>query len=348
MSPNPAIISQSPEAEVDKSLWKVALIALFGIAAAYFTVYFFDQLILTVTPRTFWLTLFFSFAFVILKILDVFLIKGRMKLLAMTFLEAVAALAVFYDRLLPNPSLWLIAGAGLFFVCTAAAVDRGVRDLANNLKIRFWPIAREVLGLAVTGLLILLTAVLYQNYFVWGHFNDKLGQELVSGILTSADPVLAFQYPGVSFGDNVHDFFNNLAAAQLQKMNFNVLEQPTGGVMPNFSSLSPAAKETLIAQTAARFKAVAEKTLGPLDDNAPVDVVAYQAIKGYVGHLSPNAAFFLALAAVVLVFFTLKGFIALFYWLIILLAFILFKFLIVVDFAYVNLETRSREFVMLN
>ena len=49
-----------------------------------------------------------------------------------------------------------------------------------------------------------------------------------------------------------------------------------------------------------------------------------------------------------LVFFSLKGIVALFYWLIELLAFLVFKFLLTIRFAHVSAEMRSREFISLS
>ena len=91
-----------------------------------------------------------------------------------------------------------------------------------------------------------------------------------------------------------------------------------------------------------------ETLTGPLSESAPVNVVIYDQISRYVSRLSPNTLTILGFVAALLLFFALKGFAALFYWLVILFAFVVFKFLVVIGFAYVNLETRSREYIMLS
>ena len=348
MIPNPEIISQSPESEADKNLIKILFLAVLAVAASFLGFYWLDRFILTASALNFWLCVLAVFFLLALNILNVFLIKSRLKLNLIVFAEAASALAVFSGRLSQPFFPWLGVGAAVFFDFLSAAVMRGNHTLTNSLKVNFWPTARAVAGASATGLLVLMTVVFYLHYFQWGNFNDVLGRRFVDGILASADPILNIQFPGASFTGTTRDLFARMAETELKKISLNSLAGGAESSLQNFNLLSPSAKQNLINEVARELRKRTETLTGPLSESAPVNVVIYDQISRYVSRLSPNTLTILGFVAALLLFFALKGFAALFYWLVILFAFVVFKFLVVIGFAYVNLETRSREYIMLS
>lgn len=345
---NLQVISQSREQEIDRSLLKILFLGLLGVGFSVLSVFFFNRYLISAQPHFFWGAVLGSAAFFVMMILQVFSIKSAGKLNIILFFETIAPLAIFYDKIYPEPSRLLIGGALVAFIFAVLGANQGLKLLANSIKISFWPTSKAILPKAVTGFLVLLSVIFYLNYFKWGNFNDQLGQKLLDGLLLSGEPIIKLQWPGVSFNDKFGDFLFGISESQLKKMKLPVTERAAANFRGDFKTLPPEAKKQLIERTALELEKVIENYTGPIDSAKQTRILIYELIKKYVGSLSASSRFLLSLGAVAVVFFTMKGLAALFYWLIIFVAFVVFKFLIVIGFAYVSLESRSREFILLS
>jgi len=74
----------------------------------------------------------------------------------------------------------------------------------------------------------------------------------------------------------------------------------------------------------------------------------FRIIKDYVDGIPPATKSVFSVVLAVLFFFSARGIAFLLYWLPELIAFLMFKLFMVTGFAYVGLESRSREFIMLS
>ncbi len=349
MEPNPQIISQAKELEEDRNTFKIFLLAVLGVIFIFTAVSTFNLFITTASGSYFLWAIVSSVLFLTLTVLQVFFIKSGVKLFFILFFESALTLIIFYKYLYPKPSLILLSAPILLFIFLALAVNHGSKILSNSIKIHFIPVARTIIPKAVTGLLLFLVILVYLNYFEWGRFNEKLGQALVNQTLIGSTPAFRIWTPQYSYNQTTQNFLEGIAENQLNRFKPKLFNDSSFDFESfNFDNLPAEQKKLLISQAAKELESTFEDLLGgPLNSNEPLNLAAYRLTKDYFKDLAPQAKSFLGIIIAAFLFFFLKGVAILFYWLIEFLSFILFKFLIAVGFAYVSLETRSREFVLL-
>lgn len=343
MSPNPTVISQSEESEEDRSFWKVLILALLGAGAVFLSFFLFDKFLIEGDLVRLLGSALFAVVFLALFVLQVFFTKSRAKMVLLSFIQAFAPLIFFIDRLYPIPSPPLITVFVIFFVLLIGAALRGGREIGNSLTVKFFPVAKAIVARATAGLLIAFSVQLYLTYFVWGGFNEDFSKRLVSQTLASSEPVVRLVLTEVSFERPVDEFFGFLAESQLRRIKVSAGEE---GI--EFQRLPPIEQERLISEVAVALRIQAEKIVGPLDPAAPANEEVFRIIKSYVEGFTPKTKSVVDVALAVLFFFSARGVAFLFYWLPEVIAFVIFKLLLVVGFAYVSLESRSREFIMLS
>ncbi len=347
MSPNPTVISQSTELEEDRSPLKILLLAFFGVAFSFFMAYFFNKFLLVVNyPDLLW-SVFFGGAFIVFTILQVCFIKSLTKLNLIVFFETLAAVAIFYKLLYPRPPLSLVSGALLFLFFLGLGVNHGLKLLENSVRVKFILTAKMIIPKAVTAILIFLTAMLYLNYFVLGKFNDAKGELLTAKLMLLTKPLLKSLAPDFSPDKKVSEFFTSLAENQLAKLK---VKQATGIIdnfQVDFNQLSPEARKEITATAAAQLKTAAEKVVGPLNPNDFLARAVFKGVKNYFGNLPKNFKPIFGIIVAFSFFALMKGAAILFYWLIEFAALLLYKILLISGFAYVTMESRTREFILL-
>lgn len=340
-SRNPVIISESSEDEVDRNFFKIILLGVLGAALNVAAIYKFNGFVETFDYTYLWLAASGSAGFLILLILKTFFVKRMWLMSALLFIETLAPLAIFKSSLFPNADVALVGAWAAFFVLTLWGAGKGMRLLQNTLTVSFFPAARAVLAKSITGLLIFLSVIVYSAYVKAGKFNDEIGQKMMSGVLSSSGPIVSTMFPGVSFDQTIKEFLDVIAKAQLRKMNAASLRGAQGEV-------SPQIQRTLILQISGGLLNALQDAVGPIDENSPVKIAVYKLARGYMENLPPNIKNAAGILLIVFVFLTLKGIAFFLYWFVELIAFLAFKLLIITGFAYVNLQQRSREFIMLS
>ncbi|MEK7464381.1 MAG: hypothetical protein AAB617_01235 [Patescibacteria group bacterium] len=347
MTQNPTIISQSKEAEEDRGWFKITLFALLGILSVYAGSYFFNEFLITALYSRFFASVLFFVLFLAFVVLYPFIIKSGVKKGLILLLQAIAALSVFFDRLYPVPN-YILLGAGLVLcLFLLSGINRSSQILNNSLSIKFLSATKAGLPKMVTGLLIFLSVLFYLNYFEWGKFTDKLGQNLVVGIIDSSEPVVKFWFSDINFSGSVGTFLDSVALSQLKRLRFDAVKSSQNNFADNFQNLLPAQKAAMEKQVSLGLKTFIENKVGPLNASAPLKEMVYSLLKKNFNQLPSATKSIFGLLSAFVFFLTLKGFAFLFYWLIEAVAFIIYKFLIITGLAYISLESRSREFVIL-
>lgn len=342
--PNPEVIKQSEESEEDRSFWKVLILAALGAASVFLSFFLFDKFLIEGNLTRALGSVFFAALFLSLFVLQVFLTKSRAKIALLSLLQAIAPLLLFIERIYPTPSLPLVLAFAAFFLFLVAAAARGEREISNSMTIRFFAVAKSIVGRAVAGLLIVFSVLLYLTYFVWGGFNESFSKRLTDQTLAASEPLIGTFLVEVSFGDTVSDFFRTLAENELRKIKVG----PEGESAIEFQRLPPKEQERIIGEISLEFEKQAEKIAGPLNASATVKDEVFRVIKDYVEEMPAATKSVLSVGLAVLFFFSARGIAFLFYWLPEFIAFIIFKIFLVTGFAYVSLESRSREFIMLS
>jgi len=334
MNPQPIMTAKIiSEAEIDRSLVKIILIGFLIVATVFSFTYFLDFSFKNFQFRY----LFFAAASVavalILIILSVFYIKSFNKLIIIAFLSSFISLASFY----PNLSAVIVIGAFVFFVFFLLAYYRGFKVVNNLIKIRFFFVASSILPKAATAFLLFATFVFFNYYFdiESNRFNDNLNKIFVASFVKISEPVFKIFLSNFSFQDSTDE---------LIKL---VVEKRINSLIPDFSRYPSTVKEKILNEAFIEFKKNIEKQIGLVEGNKPFSETVFDLIKTNLDNLAEKEKIVFAIVFSFILFFIIKGISLFFYWLIKLLAFILFKALIAVNFAYISLENKSREFVIL-
>ncbi len=347
MNPNPEIVSRTREPENDRSPWKIALLGLFGVASSAAMVSEFLNFSTTLRTSYFWISIIAALLFFSFALLQAFFVKGSWKLFLITFLEFAVPLLIFRSRFDAQTLPYLAAACILGIAYIGFALEYGKRLLANSVEPRFFSIAKRILPRLVTGTLLFLSILLYLNYFVWGNFTDALGKTFVTGALSSSAPVIKLWVPNVSFDASVRDFIASLAKDRLQRTSITVVD--SGGRSQTFlwNNLPQKQQGEYLQQAITQTSLAFTKQFGEMNQNESMHEFIYGLLKGYVERARGATGSLLPIAAIMLFFFVIKGVAALLSWLIVCVAFIIFKLSVVTGFAEEAVETRNRTFLIL-
>jgi len=346
-NPNITTTRVSSEPEVDRSILKIIIFALFGAAFGIFSVYLFSGFLGSFDGNLFLVWFPVSLIFFVFVTLQSVFIKSRWRLGSVLFVQGLLPLALFWRELYPNPSALILiaAGVNLLFLITAGL--KGQIMAADTFSVRISPVAKQVVPRAIAGMLILLTAVTYTYYFPRKNFTDELGRSAVGEVVRSAQPILNIWFPGVSVAEPVGTFIRDLAIAKLQDTSVDLTQQDGTPTSVSFRFLPERMKQQLIENVAQGIQSsILQATGGRISMDETVEDATYNALREAVTGASEELKTAGGIAIAVLFFFILKGLFSLFYWLIALLSFLFFKFLIVVGFAYLSAEDRTREFAL--
>jgi len=321
------------EAEIDRSIVKIILIGFFIIAACFGFAYFLNLFFKTLQFGFLLLGLALAVLALILIILSVFYIKSFNKLAAITFLSALLSLAVFY----PDFSNLIIISAFVLFIFLLLAYYRGFKLINNLIQLRFFLVASSILPKALTAFVIFAIIVFFNYYFDIKNykFNEALNKIFITNFIKITEPIFKIFLDDFSFQSSGDEVIKAIVKKRINNL------------IPDFDRLLPAVKEKVFNEAFIEFKKNLEKDLGPIEGTKPVSEILFSVVKGYLDNLSENGKLIFAVGFSLFLFFVIKGIAFFFYWLIELMAFVLFKFLIVVGFAYISLENKSREFVIL-
>jgi len=347
---NPVIISQSAEDETDKNLWKIMFLGVVTVFFSLSVVYTFHRFLVTLDEQYVWYAGLAVLGFLTFIVLQVFFVKRFLILMILLFLETIAPMFMFTKYFYSAPRWILIIGWFVFFLFSFMGAKKGMALIANSLKIKFFPVAKDVLRKSATALFIFLSILVYFNYFELKGFNDELGMKITNSFLNSSKPAISLFFDEFSFDKNGNEILAVIVEQQLKSVDLKSLNisGAGGGDITSIKNLPPLVKRDLIQGGVEQLKMAAEGAIGFLDWDKPVKEIIYGLIKGYFLRVPENLKPVLNVSTAVLVFFTLKGTAFFLYWLVEFIAFVIFKLLIILGFAYINLQSRSREFIMLS
>ncbi|MCL4404228.1 hypothetical protein M1432_02710 [Patescibacteria group bacterium] len=348
LRPNLQVISESREEESDRSVWKILLWGALSVASGYLFVASFERWILTFNSAYFWslivtAVLFWSFA-----TLQVFFVKSAWKLALITLLECAVPLLIFWNRLYPAPSYVLLGGAGAAFILSFFALRRGRSFAQNSVELRFFDVAKVFLPRFAAAWLVFVSVLFYLSFFNWGYFTPALKDSLLGSLVSAAAPAVNVFVPGFSTNESVGDFLQNVAKSGLQNAQYT----PSGVSAKNFtvafSQLPEKQQAALISEATDQLSQTFEARFGKFDPNETMLQFSKDLIANYYNGIAAKTGIATSIVIAAAAFFLMKGIVALFYWLIAFIAFVVFKLMMVFGFSRTSIESRSREFVLLS
>ena len=272
-----------------------------------------------------------------------------MKLGVLLALAAVLPLVSFIPALFPQPSLILIIGAVVWLWLSLEAARRGQKFLENSLTIQFWGTARVVLPRFFSAFVIFLSVLFYLNYFVWGKYNEQIGKDFIFETLRFSESIAQIWVANLSFDKPVQDGLKALAEMELRQQRTSlVVRTQSGDFTPDYNQLPPVEKAQVLTQVSSELQTYLEKFTGPLNPQAPLKNAVYDFVKKYVGDFESKTEPWFGMIVTILVFFALRGLTAILSPVARFLAFVIYRFLLAVGFAYISLESRRHEFILLS
>jgi hypothetical protein len=322
----------APEVEIDRSMPKIIALAAAGIIFAFFFGYFLKLFIFESGLNY----LIFSFSAFILyltvSLLNVFFIKSGSRTSSIIFLESLAFLGAFYDKL----SLTLTFGALASFLILLWANYSGRTELENMLKIRFWRIGKKTLPKAITAL-ALFVGVAYANVGSFGGNDFFISARTFEKIISPIGEMKIVQnfLPGLALEKPFGELVKDLASNQIEQN-------------PQFKLLPAQAKKELVNQTAKELEKKASDLIGTsTNPKTKTSDLLYQAIVNKFKELPENIKSFLPVGLAILAFLTIVSLILPIRWLVSVLAYLVYEICLALRFSTIMLEGRSREIIIL-
>lgn len=335
---------------------KIFSLLLLGVASSTLGILYFIKFL------KYWETFdgLLSFGFLclgsVIVILESFFVRHILHLTGIHFLQSIIPLSLFFTNLAPekisegDPSIFvLLGGAALYFVVSLSGIISAKHILDNSLRVRFFSAAKPALAKFTTGILIFVSVIFYVSYFQWNYWNESISLKTGNLAVGLIEPSLKIAFPGTNADQSINEFLTRIAEIELQKLSAKSLSNANDDGF-NLNSLTPNDRKIVISNTVAKIKESLESqpVVGAFSDTEKVRDVLYRVIKNYVSNLyqKTDKTVFGAISALIL-FFTLKTTIAVFYWLIELFAFIVYKLLMVLGFAYISFESSRKETIVI-
>lgn len=305
--------------DTDRSVLKISLVVLAAVLTAGLTGFFFEsgRLICAAVLAVLFLVIF---------ILQNLFIKGFDKLFLAALLEGSALALPFYNNL----SGYTVLAATLAIALLFKASFDSRKELEATIKVRFFKVSRLSLNSAMPALVLFLLVMFTMK---GGLFTE----EGVNLLLRPFTPIAQRYAPGFSSSMPTSELLNNIIISNLSEAD-----------VKDLNKLPLWAQNQLIAKSVDGLKERVENFIGSgIDLQKPVSVNVYNALHSGYGGLNSTSRTILIVVVLLLLFSLIRSLIPFIHAPIALLAFVLYEVLLTANFFIVQLESRSREVIIL-
>ena len=319
MSNSPLLTSTADVVDVDRSLLKISLLILAVTLVAGLTGFFLEreQLLYGTIVGVIFLTLF---------ILQNLFVKGLDKLFFASLIESGAMALPFYQNFSGYFVITVLILVALLF---KAAFDSR-RELEATIKIRFFRISRLSMNVAVPGVVLFFLVMFVMK---GGLFTE----EGVKVLLKPLSPVATKYIPNFSIEAQTGELLNDIVVSNLGEAEIKDLNK-----LPLW------AQNQLIADLVRQFKERIEGFVGSkIDLEKSVSTNVYDALNSGYNNLTSSSRSVLITVVLLLLFSFIRSLASFVHAPIALLSFVIYEILLASNFAVVQLESRSREVIIL-
>lgn len=318
LTDNSAILNAPAEAiDADQSMVKIFIVVGCGVLLSALTGYLFASGYLLGGLIS---LLFLS----VILVLQNFFVKGFDKLFVAACLESVAGAGFFYADF---SGILVITVAALVAILTKSFFDVR-RELETSLKVRFWRISRMSLSSSVPALLLFFLVILSVrgSLFTEENFTNFIFRPVVTAFVTP-------YFPDIKADGSARDFFNWLAVATAQKQ---------------LDGLPSSVRNQAIASAAAQYAAGIERGTGSsIDFNKSLSSNFYSGLTSAYSRLTGNWRIYNILSIVILIYLLFRSIMPILYLPLAFIVFIFYEITLAMGFAMIQLESRSREVIVL-
>ncbi len=318
--------------ELDSSIIKIIILTSVGLISALCFGYFLKLFILESQPYFLLFSFLAVIGFLALYLLDIFFIKTIWLTNLIVFLEMLAFLAPFYDRLSMIIGLASLIG----FLLLVWGIYSGRNELEDRLKIKFWEVSKKSLPKAITGLALIATIVsvgffsLEENNF----FISKPVFEKGVSSLFNFDLVQNF-LPGFNLSLPVEDLIKNIAINQIEGNS-------------ELKILPSSAKAALINQTVKELKnKISDFISMPLNLKAKASEALYEIMVKKISQSPENNKSLVLIIIAVLIFLTIISLSWLIRFIATCPAYIIYEICLALGFSTIMMENKSKEIIVL-
>jgi len=329
------------EADVDRSMTKIIILAILGIVFASVFSYFLNSFFINYQTTTLTISVGALAGFLIIFLFQSLFIKSLWRVNLIIFLQSIGLMAGFYKRILaplqgkeidivPLILFWLM------FAFLVWANWSGIRETRNLLKVKFWRISKIVLPKAIAAIALAGSVLfVFPSSPLTVGFQLPISSSSLEKFLTPASGILQKFIPGFDVSLSVAELTKSLAERQIAKL-------------PEAQRLPKSAQQQLIAKAMKDFEGQIANVFGSdINPKLKITDIAYEALKNKFEELPENLKFIVILSIAALLFLTIEGVAIPFRWFITIIAFIIYEILLMTGFATIMLEGKSREIIIL-
>ncbi len=323
----------SDSADVDRSMLKIAVLAVFNVVSLSAFGYFFKLFFQGGKENLLLISGLSAIIFLIFFTLQTLFIKSLKISSLIIFLSCVGLAAIFYD--IANSAI--LMGVALVFLALFSGNLNGVRELKNSLKISFWKISKTVLPKAVAAIFLFISIIyIYGNSGTNGGF--FISQQNFEKIILSPSIIVAQKfYPEIKPSLTINELAVNLAKKQIE-------ESPELNILPS------TVKKIMVNQAAGELE-IQIKGFLSIPESAgkklTISEAIYETLKDKFNAFPENIKSLILIGVVLTLFLTLEVLALPIRLIISFLAFIIYEILLAIGFANVELEGRSKEIIIL-
>lgn len=305
--------------DVDRSMLKISIVIFMVVLFAGLTGYFFHRG-----------EIIYSFVsgilFLIIFILQNLFIKGFDKLFLAVLLASGFMALPFYRSF---SGYFIIVVAFLFTLLFKASFDSR-KELEATVKIRFLKISHLSLELAMPAVILFLLVMFIME-------GNAFTEEKIGVALKPFTPLITKYVPTFNPTMPAGELLNDLVVSNLGKQEIEELNK-----LPLW------AQDQLISKSMEQFKERIENLIGAkIDVEKSVAGNIYDALRSGYANLTYVSKVILVIISFVLLYSLIKSLTSLIFAPISLLAFILYEILLASNFFVIQLESRSREVILL-
>ncbi len=323
----------SDSVDVDRSILKIAVLAVFSVVSLSAFGYFFKLFFQSGEEKLLLISGLSAIIFLIFFTLQTLFIKSLKISSLMIFLSCVGLAAVFYD--IANSAI--LIGIALVFLALFFSNLNGVRELRNSLKISFWKINKTVLPKAIAAIFLFISIIyIYGGSKTNGEF--FISQQNFEKIVLSPSMIMVQRfYPEINTSLTINELAVNLAKKQIgESSELNVLPLTVKKTMVNQAA---AELEKQIAGFLSISKSAGKKST--------ISEAIYEALKNKFNTFPENIKSLILIGVVLTIFLTLEVLALPIRLIISFLAFIVYEILLAFGFANIELEGKSKEIIIL-
>lgn len=305
--------------DVDRSILKISIVIFAAVLFAGLAGYFLEE------GKLIYGTVF-AVIFLVVFILQNLFIKGFDKLFFTTLVESIALALPFYKNF---SGFFVIAVFVLTALLFKASFDSR-KELEATMKIRFSRVSRLSLNLAVPAFVLFIIVMFVMK-------GGLFSEEGINILLRPLSPLIMRYYPTFSPSVPVRELLNGIVISNLGDKDAK-----------DFNKLPLLAQNQLIAKPVVELKEEIEGIIHiKIDLEKSISANIYDTLHFKYIDLTPSLKVLLWSVSLILIYSLVRSFIPFVYVPIALLAFIVYEMLLAFNFAVVQLESRSREIIIL-